>query len=68
MKYINNLIEQDQRYVGRCNKFYRNLGTASKTIKGVETILRIYKKSQRNEILFSFSFSTEIKALMDIAD
>ena len=50
VKYLNNLIEQDHRPIKRRNKFYRSLRTASSTIKGMETIRRIYKKNRRNGI------------------
>ena len=64
VKYLNNLIEQDHRPIKRRNKFYRSLRTASTTIKGMETIRGIYKKSRRNGTLFGFSVSIEIKVLL----
>ncbi|MQW24064.1 DDE-type integrase/transposase/recombinase, partial [Lactococcus sp. dk101] len=66
VKYLNNLIEQDHRSIKRRNKFYRSLRTASTTIKGMETILGIYKKNRRNGTLFGFSVCNEIKELMGI--
>ena len=68
VKYLNNLIEQDHRPIKRRNKFYQSLRTASSTSKGTETIRGIYKKNRRDGTLFGFSFSTEIKVLMGIAD
>ncbi|TXK45948.1 IS6 family transposase [Lactococcus sp. dk322] len=66
VKYLNNLIEPDHRSIKRRNKFYRSLRTASTTINGMETIQGIYKKNRRNETLFGFSVSNEIKVLMEI--
>ncbi|WP_311055347.1 DDE-type integrase/transposase/recombinase, partial [Enterococcus faecalis] len=47
IKYLNNLIEQDHRPIKRRNKFYQSLRTASTTIKGMEAIRGIYKKSRK---------------------
>ncbi|EGP5047719.1 IS6 family transposase, partial [Enterococcus faecium] len=66
VKYLNNLIEQDHRPIKRRNKFYRSLRTASITIKGMETIRGIYKKSRKEGTLFGFSVCTEIKVLLGI--
>ncbi|MCE2215474.1 DDE-type integrase/transposase/recombinase, partial [Streptococcus thermophilus] len=61
IKYLNNLIEQDHRPVKRHNKFYRSLRTASTTIKGMEAIRGLYKKTRKEGTLFGFSVCTEIK-------
>lgn len=66
VKYLNNLIEQDHRPIKRRNKFYRSLRTASTTIKGMEAIRGIYKKSRKEGNLFGFSVCTEIKILLEI--
>ena len=66
IKYLNNLIEQDHRPVKRRNKFYRSLRTASPTIKGMEAIRGLYKKTRKEGTLFGFSVCTEIKVLMGI--
>ena len=66
VKYLNNLIEQDHRPIKRRNKFYRSLRTASTTIKGMETIRGLYKKSRKECLLFDFSVCTEIKVLLGI--
>ncbi len=66
IKYLNNLIEQDHRPIKRRNKFYRSLRTASTTIKGMEAIRGIYKKSRKEGTLFGFSVSLEIKELLGI--
>ena len=63
---MNNLIEQDHRPIKRRSKFYRSLRTASATIKGMETILGIYKKVQKEGPLFDFSVCIEIKSLLGI--
>jgi putative transposase len=55
IKYLNNLIEQDHRPVKRRNKFYRSLRTASTTIKGMEAIRGLYKKTRKEGTLFGFS-------------
>src|SRR5690625_4777166 len=47
INYLNNLIEQDHRPIKRRNKFYQSLRTASTTIKGMEAIRGIYKKSRK---------------------
>ena len=66
VKYLNNLIEQDHRPIKRRNKFYQSFRTASATIKGMETIRGIYKKSRKEGTLFGFSVCTEIKVLMGV--
>ncbi|HFD1755726.1 TPA: DDE-type integrase/transposase/recombinase, partial [Enterococcus faecium] len=66
IKYLNNLIEQDHRPVKRRNKFYRSLRTASTTIKGMEAIRGLYKKTRKEGTLFGFSVCTEIKELLGI--
>jgi putative transposase len=58
------LIEQDHRPVKRRNKFYRSLRTASTTIKGMEAIRGLYKKTRKEGTLFGFSVCTEIKVLL----
>ncbi len=68
IKYLNNLIEQDHRPVKRRNKFYRSLRTASTTIKGMEAIRGLYKKTRKEGTLFGFSVCTEIKVLLGIPD
>jgi putative transposase len=52
VKYLNNLIEQDHRPIKRRNKFYQSLRTASTTIKGMEAIRGLYKKSRKEGTLF----------------
>src|SRR5699024_5864084 len=66
IKYLNNLIEQDHRPIKRRNKFYQSLRTAPTTIKGMEAIRGIYKKSRKEGSLFGFSVCTEIKGLLGI--
>ncbi|MCZ1686938.1 DDE-type integrase/transposase/recombinase, partial [Enterococcus faecium] len=66
IKYHNNLIEQDQRPVKRSKKFYRSIRTASTTIKGMEAIRGLYKKTRKEGTLFGFSVCTEIKVLLGI--
>ncbi len=66
IKYLNNLTEQDHRPVKRRNKFYRSLRTASTTIKGMEAIRGLYKKTRKEGTLFGFSVCTEIKVLLGI--
>ncbi|EGO6143905.1 IS6 family transposase, partial [Enterococcus faecalis] len=52
--------------VKRRNKFYRSLRTASTTIKGIEAIRGLYKKTRKEGTLFGFSVCTEIKVLLGI--
>ena len=66
VKYLNNLIEQDHRPIKRWSKFYQSLRTASVTIKGMETLRVIYKKSRKDGTLFGFSVCTEINVLLGI--
>ncbi|BDP86107.1 hypothetical protein EfmAA610_33170 (plasmid) [Enterococcus faecium] len=54
------------RPVKRRNKFYRSLRTASTTIKGMEAIRGLYKKTRKEGTLFGFSVCTEIKVLLGI--
>ncbi len=63
-KYMNNIIEQDHRSIKKRDKLYRSMRTASVTIKGMETVDALYKKSRRN--LFDFSVCDELKQLMGI--
>ncbi|EIL8091478.1 TPA: IS6 family transposase, partial [Enterococcus faecium] len=56
------------RPVKRRNKFYRSLRTASPTIKGMEAIRGLYKKTRKEGTLFGFSVCTEIKVLLGIPD
>ncbi|MFV7836412.1 hypothetical protein ACNPMO_13110, partial [Enterococcus faecium] len=58
--------QQDHRPVKRRNKFYRSLRTASTTIKGMEAIRGLYKKTRKEGTLFGFSVCTEIKVLLGI--
>ncbi|HAQ5865538.1 TPA: IS6 family transposase, partial [Enterococcus faecium] len=60
------LIEQDHRSIKRRHKLYQSLRTASTTIKGMETIRGIYKKSRKEGTLFGFSVCTEIRILLGI--
>ncbi|MDV7843143.1 DDE-type integrase/transposase/recombinase, partial [Enterococcus faecalis] len=66
VKYLNNLIEQDHRPIKRRNKFYQSLRTASSTIKGIEAIRGLYKKTRKEGTLLGFSVCTEIKVLLGI--
>jgi len=66
VKYLNNLIEQDHRPIKRRNKFYRSLHTASATIKGMEAIRGLYKKSRKVGALFDISVCLEIKGLLGV--
>jgi len=63
-KYLNNMIEQDHRHIKKRHKSYQSMRTASSTIKGIETIHALYKKSQRDRNLFGFSVITEINNLL----
>jgi len=58
--------EQDHRPMKRRSRLYQSLRTASTTIKGMEAIRGIYKKSRKEGILFSFSVTLEIKQLLGI--
>ncbi len=58
MKYLNNLIEQDQ--------FYQSLRTASSTIKEMEVLRGIYKKTRKEGTLFGFSVCTEINVYWEL--
>ncbi|HHP0659989.1 TPA: IS6 family transposase, partial [Enterococcus faecium] len=52
--------------IKRRHKLYQSLRTASTTIKGMETIRGIYKKSRKEGTLFGFSVCTEIRILLGI--
>ncbi|EKZ0070826.1 TPA: IS6 family transposase, partial [Enterococcus faecium] len=54
------------RSIKRRHKLYQSLRTASTTIKGMETIRGIYKKSRKEGTLFGFSVCTEIRILLGI--
>ena len=63
-KYLNNIIEQDHRFIKKRHKSFQSMRTASSTIKGIETVHALYKKSQRDGNLFGFSVITEINNLV----
>lgn len=63
-KYLNNIIEQDHRSIKKRHKLYQSIRTASSTIKGIEIIHALYKKSQRDINLFGFSVVHEINLLL----
>ena len=65
-KYLNNIIEQDHRPIKKRHKLYQSIRTASTTIKGIETIHALYKKSRRIGNLFGFSVTHEINQLLGI--
>lgn len=65
-KYLNNIIEQDHRPVKKRHKLYRSIRTASATIKGMETIHALYKKSRKDGNLFGFSACQELKQLIGV--
>ena len=66
-KYLNNIVEQDHRFIKKGHKLYQSIRTASTTIKGIETIHALYKKSRRDGNLFGFSVTTEIDKLLGVA-
>jgi len=63
-KYLNNIIEQDHRYIKKRHKSYQSMRTAFSTINGIEAIHTLYKKNQRDGNLFGFSVITEINNLL----
>lgn len=65
-KYLNNIIEQNHRFIKKRHKLYQSIRTASSTIKGIETIHALYKISQRDKSLFGFSVIHEMNTLMSI--
>lgn len=67
-KYLNNIIEQDHRHVKKRHKSYQSIRTASSTIKGIETIHALYKKSPKDVNLFGFSVTSEINQLLGITE
>ena len=50
----------------RLSVLLRSLRTASTTIKGMEAIRGLYKKTRKEGTLFGFSVCTEIKVLLGI--
>ncbi|EUJ35655.1 IS6 family transposase [Brochothrix campestris] len=66
VKYLNNLIEQDHRFIKRRNRLYQSLRTTANTIKGIETIHALYKKGRKEGNLFGFSVCLEIKELLGL--
>lgn len=65
-KYLNNIIEQDHRPINKRRELYQSIRTASATIKGMETVRALYKKSRKDGNLFGFSVCGEFKKLMGI--
>ncbi len=44
-KYLNNLIEQDHRHIKVRKTRYQSINTAKNTLKGIECIYGLYKKT-----------------------
>jgi len=65
-KYLNNIIEQDHRPIKKRHKLYQSIRTAATTIKGIETIHALYKKSRKDGNLFGFSVIFEINQILGI--
>ncbi|EJS11392.1 hypothetical protein IKS_05500 [Bacillus cereus VDM062] len=68
VKHLNNLIEQDYRHVNRRfakSTGFQSLRHASRTLKGIETVHALYKRSLQQS---SFVFSTynELQQLLTI--
>lgn len=63
-KYLNNIIEQDHRPIKKRHKLYQSIRTAASTIKGMETVHALYKKSRRD--FSDFSVCGELNKLMGI--
>ncbi len=53
-KYLNNIIEQDNRSIKKRHKLYKSVRTAPTTIKGIETIHALLKKPEKMEISSGF--------------
>ena len=66
-KYLNNIIEQDHRFIKRRSKYYKSLFTAKSSIKGMETINAIYKENRRR-LISVFSVVYEINKLLEIVN
>ncbi|MES5913241.1 IS6 family transposase [Bacillus cereus group sp. FL70] len=70
VKHLNNLIEQDHRYVKRRfakSSGFRSIRHASRTIKGIETIQALYKQRRSLELDSVFSAFNELQKLVAIA-
>ena len=44
-KYLNNLIEQDHRHIKVRKTRYQSINTAKNTLKGIECIYALYKRT-----------------------
>ena len=53
-KYLNKLIEQDHRHIKVRKTRYQNINTAKNTLKGIECIYGLYKRTVG---LFRYGFS-----------
>ena len=66
-KYLNNLIEQDHRHIKVRKTRYQSINTAKNTLKGIECIYALYKRTvdlKRPAVLllklyYKFNFATE---------
>jgi putative transposase len=70
IKHLNNLIEQDHRHVKRRfakSAGFQTLRHASRTIKGIETIHALYKRSRNLSSDFGFSTYDELQGIFKIA-
>ena len=63
-KYLNNLIEQDHRYIKVRKTRYRSINTAKNTLKGIECIYGLYKKNRRSLQIYGFSPCHEISIML----
>ncbi|MBY0598572.1 DDE-type integrase/transposase/recombinase, partial [Bacillus bingmayongensis] len=70
IKHLNNLIEQDHRHVKRRfskSAGFQNLRHASRTLKGIETIHALYKRTRSLGSDFGFSTYNKLQELLTIA-
>src|SRR5699024_4199939 len=63
-KYLNNFIEQDQRYIKVRKTRYQSINTAKNTLKGIVCIYALYKKNRRFLQIYGFSPCHEIRDML----
>ncbi|WP_414979060.1 IS6 family transposase [Bacillus sp. (in: firmicutes)] len=70
VKYLNNLIEQDHKYIKRRlakSEGFQSIRHASRTLKGIETVHALYKKNRSLKPGFCFSAYSELQKLFIVA-
>lgn len=69
VKYLNNRIESDHRFIKKRIDFYKSLRSASSAIKGMEVMYALYKENKKKLSLYTnlaFLPCKQIGSLLDV--